>query len=253
MKKMAGNWLIGLLLASGTSSAWAQTVPPGLIDNLRVVGIQKWEVMPTNVAYVKEYPAGSGIDVLAYALSECGSSDASPCYMIKMAVSIENVGDANVLLKDPQLDVLVVQPAEKGEVLATSPDKSELYKGANAPMAEKFVKLGKARLVPETSVAWEPIANVKCSEGTPNRKETQHLFEIIVGPRDLEHAQRMIDAFNIMNNQDRKWSLLLRGTAKVGWQNKGSGESTSMVFSSSPVEIRLQSKPRLPEQIPFPK
>jgi hypothetical protein len=253
MKKMAGNWLVGLLLASGTSSAWAQTVPPGLIDNLRVVGIQKWEVMLTNVAYVKEYPAGAGIDVLAYALSECGSSDATPCYIIKMTVSIENVGDANVLLKDPQLDVLVVQPVEKGEVLATSQDKSELYKGTNAPMSEKVVKLGKARLVHETSMTWEPIANIKCSEGAQKATETQQLFEVIVGPRDLEHAQRLIDAFNIMNSQDRRWSLLLRGTAKVGWQNKGSGESTAMVFSSSPVEIRLQSRPRLPEQIPFPR
>jgi hypothetical protein len=241
MKKVCRSWLIGLSLVIGTSSVWAQTVPPNLIENVRIVGIQNWTVVQTNLAYVKHYPHGVGIDVLAYAMDECkGDSDIIPCYMIKMTVSIENVGDANVLLRDPELDVSFVQP----EVAA---------KGQTNTLPEKIVFLGKARLVRENSEAWEPIANILAPDGTQKTRETQHQFEIAVGPRDLEHAQRMIDALNIMDNQDRKWSLWLRGTAKVGWGGKGKGESTAMVFSSSPVEVVLKSKPTLPEQIPFPK
>jgi hypothetical protein len=259
MKKACRSWLIGLSLAIGISSVWAQTVPPGLIDNLRVVGIQNWTVVQTNLAYVKNYPHGAGIDVLAYALDECkGESDTIPCYLIKMKVSIENVGDANVLLKDPQLEVSVLQPEFKGEIDATitgtnGQDFKYEPKAVKESLPERIVFLGKARLVRENSMAWDPIAEILASEGTQKAKETQHLFEIIVGPRDLEHAQRLIEAFNIMDDQNRKWFLRLSGTAKVGWRGKGKGESTAMIFSSSPVEVVLKSKPTLPEQLPFPK
>ena len=234
MKKIFGNLLVGLSFVIGTGSVLGQTVPPGLIDNLRVVGIQKYEVIQTTVAYVKDYPAGAGIDVLAFALSECGSTDTAGCYIIKMKVSIENTGDNNVLIKDPQLDVVTEQPAAGGE-------------------PENIIVLGKARLVRENSKTWQPIAQILCPEGAQKAKETQHTFEVVVGPRDLEHAQRMLQAFNMMNSQDRKWLLSLRGTAKVGWRSKGKGDSSAMVFSSAPVEIALNSKPTMPEQIPFPK
>ena len=259
MKTTYRNWLVLLSLMIGTSGAWAQTVPPGLIDNLRVVGIQKWEVLSTNIAYVKDYPAGAGIDVLAYALSECGSADTTPCYIIKMTVNIENIGDANVLFKDPQLDVSLVQPKVEGNPFEekTTTERNgvttETITHSHPALEERVVKLGKSRLVRDGTADWEPIAQIQCPEGAQKAKETQHQFEIIVGPRDLEHSQRLIDALNIMNNQDRKWSLWLRGTAKVGWRGKGKGESTAMVFSSAPVEVSLKSKPLLPDQIPFPK
>jgi len=243
------------------NSVWAQTVPPGLIDNLRVVGIQKWEVVSTNIAYVKNYPAGAGIDVLAYALSECGSADTTPCYIIKMTVNIENIGDVNVLFKDPQLDVSLFQPKVEASPIFKSEWKeingvtieTNTVSSPHPALEERVVKLGKSRLVSDGTAEWEPIAQVLCPEGAQKAKETQHQFEIIVGPRDLEHSQRLIDALNIMNNQDRKWSLWLRGTAKVGWRGRGKGESIAMVFSSAPVEVSLKSKPTLPEQLPFPK
>ena len=249
------SWLIGLSLVIGAGSVWAQTVPPGLVDNLRVVGIQSWTVVQTNLAYVKKLSAWCGIDVLAYALDECkGDSDTIPCYLIKMTVSIENVGDANVLLKDPQLEVSVFQTEVKGEKeLQSAVGGIAMYPLNRVPLPENIKFLGKARLIRENSQVWDPIAEILAPEGTQKTKETQHKFEIVVGPRDLEHAQRMIEAFNIMNDQDRKWLLRLSGTAKVGWRGKGKGESTAMIFSSSPVEVVLKSKPTLPEQIPFPK
>ena len=97
----------------GASGAWAQTVPAGLIGNLHVVGIQKWDIVLTNVAYLKQYPSGAGVVVLADALSKCGSVDDTPCYLIKMTVSIDNAGKENVLFEDPQLDVRLLQLNEK--------------------------------------------------------------------------------------------------------------------------------------------
>ena len=65
MKTTCRNWLVLLSLALGTSGAWAQMDPQNLIDRLRVVGIQKWEIIQTNVAYMKNYPGGAGVEVLA--------------------------------------------------------------------------------------------------------------------------------------------------------------------------------------------
>jgi hypothetical protein len=225
--------------------------PQNLIDKLRVVGIEKWEVMQTNVAYMKKYPEGQGVEVLASGLARCGASD--DCYVIKMTVDIENSGTANVFFKDPQLDVCVVQLDEQGEVMATGMSgKTELYRGTNAPMSPTFADLGMARLVVEDRADWEPIAAISCPQGSEKAKESQVQFEILVGSRDWSHAQLMLDAFNIMNTESRKWILWLRGTAKVG-SGRASLQSTAMVIPSSPVEISLKSKPALQHEMAFPK
>jgi hypothetical protein len=251
MKRICRNWLIGLSLVIGTGSVWAQMVPPNLIEHLSIAGIQNWQVVQTNQEYLVHHP--QGVAMLAKFLAEYSESHKDNLYyLIKMQVSIENKGDANVLFRDPQLEVSVVQAAEGGEKKQVTEKGETLYEADHGPLREKIVHLGTARLVRESSEAWEPIAEILCPEGTQKARETQHSFEIIVGRRDLEQAQNMIEAFNIMNNQNRKWSLWIRGTAKVGWRGKSKSETVPMIFTS-PVEVVLKSKPTLPPYITFPR
>jgi hypothetical protein len=252
MKTKCRNWLVLLSLMIGTGGAWAQTLPPGLIGNLHVVGIQKWDITNEPLSYVRNYPPGAGVEVSARALSQfVNFDDNTPCYFIKMTVSIDNIGKENVLFEDPQLDVRLMQLNEKGELLGVGTN-GPIYRGTNAPMVASSVDLGMARLVKGEQVDWEAIANVLAPENGQKNRETQLQFEIPVGPNDLEHAQRMITAFHIMNDQDRRWLLWLRGTAKVGTGDV-KGDSTAMVFSSTPVEVNLKSKPAMPQQLLFPK
>ena len=62
----------------------------------------------------------------------------------------------------------------------------------------------------------------------------------------------MINAFNIMNTENRKWVLWLRGSSKVG-SGKITGQSSAMAIPSSPVEVSLKSKPALQREMEFPK
>jgi hypothetical protein len=244
--------MVGLLLAVGTGSLWAQTVPAGLIGNLHVAGIEKWDITNATVAYVKHYPPGAGVAVMADALSKCGSVDETPCYIIKMTVIVNNSGKENVLFEDPQLDVKLLQLNEKGEVLGTDIQGAELYKGTNTPLRPNAVDLGMARLVMGEQADWEDIANILAPENGQKDRDTQLEFEVIVGPKDLERAQHMITAFNIMNDGNRRWLLWLKGTAKVGTGDE-KGTTAAMVVSSTPVEVSLKSRPAMPKQLNFPQ
>jgi hypothetical protein len=173
-------------------------------------------------------------------------------YIIKMEIAIDNNLESTVLFKDPWLDVSVMQPEEPGVKTGVSEDGKVTYDPNHVHKAEVVVNLGKARLSnPHTTETWEPIATLFGSAGGTKTRETSQSFEIVVGPQDLENADRMINAFNIMNDQSRQWQLLIRGSAKVGW--RGNGGSVPMIFSSQPIDVDLTSKPMLPSEITFPK
>lgn len=246
MKKNLESCLIGLLLAAGVS-AQAQTVPPGLVDSLKIVGIQKWEIVHTNYLFLKTYPHG-GTSVTTYYEQQLPPgtvpTDDSSVYVINMTVVIGNAGDAKVLLRDPQFKVTLIQKDET----ATAPDA----------VREIATEVGMARLVADRTqpASWRPIAEAACPEGTNSKaaKETQHKFEIVVkGKDDLERTKQIFSAFNVMNNQSRSWQLQMEGTSIVGWQNRGKSDSTTQVFAHDPVDVLLKSKPTLPDYIAFPK
>lgn len=251
MKRINKSWLIGLCLVCGTGGAWAQGAPPNLVESLRVVGIQSWEVVQSSEAYLIDHP--QGVAMLAQSLAEyMERSKDNLYYLVKMQVAIENTGTASVVFRDPQLEVSVVQPGQEGKVIAVSEDGKKSYDPEHPHLEEHIVHLGVARLARQHSAAWEPIADIQCPEASQKAKESQHLFEIVVGKRDLQHAQTLIDAFNVMNNQNRSWSLWIRGTSKVGQGLKGRSDTTQIVFTG-PVEVVLKSKPTLPPYITFPK
>lgn len=238
--------------------AGAQSVPPGLIDNLHIVGIEKWQVVTTNFMYVSTYPNG-GQKVLQYALKESGLPPAetpapmAPYYVINMTVIVENAGESGVLLKDPQFVVTVLQPKEGAEVLGTGAGGGTLYKGANLPKLEVPTELGMARLVAEReSQVWKPVARIPCHDnGVKSAKESQLQFEVVVGATDPARAKKIFDAFNAMNNPTRRWALRLEGTGRVGWQSASKGESSAEIYSTEDTEMVLQSRPDLPEHISF--
>jgi hypothetical protein len=255
MKKILGSCLIGLALALGAS---AQTVPPGLIDNLHIVGIEKWEVVATNFLYISTYPNG-GQKVLQYAIKESGLPPAETpgptalYYIINMTAIVENAGDAGVLLKDPQFMVTILQPKEGAEVLGTGAGGGQLFKGPNLPRLEVPTELGMARLVSDReSQVWKPVARIPGhDEGAKSPKESPLQFEVVVGATDPAHAKKVFNTFNAMNNQTRRWALRLEGTGRVGWQSRSKGDSSAEIYSTEETEIILQSKPEVPDHISF--
>jgi hypothetical protein len=236
----------------GTGGAWAQAAPANLVDSLRIVGIQSWEVVQTNEAYLIDHP--QGVAMLAESLAQYSErSKDNTYYILRMQVAIENSGVVNVLFRDPQLQVSIVQLAQEGKVTSVSENGVKSYDPQHPPLRENIVPLGIARLVRQSGESWEPIADIQCPDGTQKSAESQHLFEIIVGKRDLQHAQILIDAFNVMNNQGRGWSLWIRGNSKVGQRGKGKGGETIPMIFTGPVEVVLKSKPTVPPYIIFPR
>ena len=229
------------------------------------MGIQEWKVVQANEPYILENPLGAAV-LAKYLAQYPERSSLNSYYIIKMQIAIENIGNANVLFKDPQLEVYIEQPKMPGaEVkrVATAEEvkEMEIREGkrttntylmtTNFPTLEaKRIYLGTAGLVREGEL-WENVINIQAPEDGQKAKETKKWFEVVVGRRDLEHAQLMIDAFNAMNEQDRRWQMKISGTAKVGWSGKDKGETSSMIFSSAPVEFELKSKPTFPQEIIF--
>ncbi len=250
---MYRSLLIGLSVLNITPHLFAQA-PPNLTDSLHIIGIRKWNVVKTTEAYLEDHP--QGVAMLAGVMSKYPTrSPDNAYYVIKMEIAIENNSESTILFKDPWLNVSLVQPEESGVKTGVSEDGKVTYDPNHVHKAEVVVNLGKARLTnPNRTETWQPIATIfGTSSGSPRSKETPIAFEIVVGAQDLENAGRMINAFNIMNEQGRQWQLLIRGSAKVGYRGSSSGESVPMMFAALPTDFDLTSKPMLPSEITFPK